>query len=83
MTDDLWGRKRETDCHSQFANWLRNDGEICNTAGNKCTVHALAVGPSRQKIPDIVECHDTELYPGGRSITDQLCTKCQRPQAVK
>ena len=23
-------------------------------------VHALAVGPSRQKIPDIVECHDTE-----------------------
>ena len=44
MTDDLWGRKGETDCHSQFANWLRNDGEICNTAGNKCTMHVLSPG---------------------------------------
>ena len=73
MIDDLWGQKGETDCHSQFANWLRNDGEICNTAGNKCTMHALAVGPSRQKIPDIVECHDTERV---WEVTkrDALCT---------
>ena len=29
---------------------------------------------SRQKIPDIVEWNDTELYPGGLSIITQLCT---------